>query len=219
MAFFITANIGRHVTVAETKRNIHRVRRSLHVPAFTFFQEIDEDDVANEHGLLRRAYHHDLFTWIGWETREPIAVPEPWRVVKEWNTRVHGGIPGVTPARSINHALVSRGDTYLALVGAHALNGREANDRNRHLWNAYFESLMGVADSYVQEGHPVVWAGDMNADGRMPRIHDREHRVVSAYNDFIGFIPAGGIPKFKGSGKIDLTIDGHNAHWARLGLV
>jgi len=211
----LTANLGRGVTEAELTANVHRLRHSKAVKGF---QEIDEADRPEEHAVLAREIPPG---WAAFDTRVPINVPPPWRIVRTRITRACDGLPHFTPHRLITQALIELLDDdhvtpRLVVVNLHfPRRAPQTLTRRRSCRRA----LRAVITYWHGLGYTVVWMGDTN-QVRMRKMHDLEQPVVDAGLDHIRVVPHpdGVQVEVLRTGSVDLTIDGHDAHYARLRL-
>lgn len=99
-----TVNLGRGVSVARFVANVALIVRRLS-GAFIGFQEIDEDDVPNEHRIIRHLMRA-RWRFAGWRTRVPIAIPRIWRKLAENVVRGTSGILHVGPERLVTSTVV-----------------------------------------------------------------------------------------------------------------
>jgi len=212
----LTANLGRGVTEAELTANVHKLRHSKAVKGF---QEIDEADRPEEHAVLARELPPG---WAAFDTRVPINVPPPWRIVRTRITKACDGLAHFTPHRVITQALIELLDDNqsvtprLVVVNLHfPRRSLQTLTRRRKCRRA----LRAVIAYWHGLGVTVVWMGDTN-QVRMRKMHDLEQSVVDAGLDHIRVVPhpEGVQVEVLRKGSVDLTIDGHDAHYARLRL-
>lgn len=217
----ITANLGRGVGEKEYVANLRRLERE--VPGqhrFYGFQEIDEADQPEERRLLR-ARMRDTHRFVGLRTAVPIAVPRSFRVHDSRVDKASDGIAKVSPDRHVVQAVVFPDghpeckavaqNTHFALdkpvaALARAQSEDVLRDRIEH-WSG-------------RRGLPSWVTADLNRR-RFRRLGDREVRLVDAGLDVIrAYLPAGDRVQLTelNAGTVDLTIDGHNAHWSRVRL-
>lgn len=221
---WVTANIGRGVPTAVAKRNIVKVRRAFSPETpVVGWQEIDEADQPDEHALLEHVFGN-RFEQAGFEGKEPISVPRHvFALGPVTRTKIMDGVgraePGsASPTRYVvTQILRPIGCTGpIAAVNTHFANFEPSDPR----WVECLTGLRSEVARLHEQGIPVVWTGDTNANrpANMPLVHSTERRVIAAGNDYLGIVPGHCGPRIAvhGTGTINLTIDGHNAHWARL---
>lgn len=215
----MTANVGRGVPPAEYRANIERIKRRFRSPIIGW-QEVDEADQPEEFKIMREVFG-DRFAYAGKKTSIPISFPKDTvqRVGTARITPGCKGLGGYTPNRPIvqqrlrprhrpnlpplvdinNHFPINRAAT----------RSRRADCR---------EALDEVIAYWWERECSMIIKGDFN--GRLSRLHRGEVRVVEEPLDHMRLIvhPKGVQVEVQDTGKIDLTIDKHDAHWARLGL-
>lgn len=214
----LTANFGRGVSAAEFRANVLRVL-AADDRAVLCVQELDETDKPNEHAILAAAIDGKDHR-IGWATYEPIVVP--WALkVRDWRvTFACKGLAGYTPNRHIVEALVSDPAhpevPPVAVLNQHPPINRKATASRRRQQRRIHKRRIRY---WLRRGHTVVSVGDLN-DPAYPRMHRREQTAVHAGLDYIRYVTAkkGAQVEVKATGTVPMTIDAHNAHWARLRL-
>ena len=210
----LTANLGRGVTEGELVAN---VRALGHRWAVKGFQEIDEDDDPEEHAVLAREMQPG---WAAFDTRVPISVPPPWRIVRVRITKACDGLAHVTPLRVITQALIEQlgvpGPPRLVIVNTHFPRRTLRTVTRRR---ACRRALREVIAYWHDRGYTAIWMGDTNTVQMRP-MHELEQPIVDAGLDHIRVIPhPNGVQvEVLTTRDIDLTIDGHDAHLARLRL-
>lgn len=211
-----TANIGRKVPIAEFEENVMRLDRQ--VPGahrFFGFQEIDEADAPEELKFLKSVFGK-THRFVGQKTRVPIAVPRTFEVRRPVITFASPGVAELSPHRHHVQAVVSPVDKANAkIVASNTHFGRnvpELKDERAQAAATVEERL-----KYWQEkGLPSWLTGDLNSKN-FRKLGDNEQRWVTQGLDYIrGYDVAGVRMKLLSAGTVDLTIDGHNAHWARV---
>ena len=224
MTIIVGANIGRGVSATVAKRNIIKVRRAFHGQDPTVnWQEIDEDNPAlNEHAAIRAVFGPDSYRHAGFDRKEPISIAkESFSLRSEKTTKIMDGVapskPGkASPTRFVVSALVVPKGLHevMALVNTHFPNF-EPNDPR---WQHCLDGLREVIAGHHKEGRTVLWEGDTNANrpANMPKVHPKERRIHAVGNDYMGIIPGSTRVIVHGKGKVNLTIDGHDAIWANL---
>lgn len=214
----LTANWGRHVSPAEFRANV-LATLAADDRAVLGIQELDEADAPDEHAILRAALDPKDKS-VGWRTMEPIVVPWTLNIRRRFVTLGCKGLAGYTPTRYIVEAEISNPIwpevPPVIVMNQHPPINRPATATRR--WRQRAVHKRRVAYWY-RLGYTVVWMGDMN-DPAYPRMHRLEQTAVHAGLDYIRWIehPRGAQVELRGVGTVDLTIDGHNAHFARLRL-
>ena len=210
----LTANLGRGVSERELTANVKALG---HRWAVKGFQEIDEDDGPEEHAVLARELEPG---WAAFDTRVPINVPPPWRIVRVRITKACEGLAHFTPPRVITQALIERlGGPWaprLVIVNTHfPRRALRTATRRRQCRSA----LREVIAYWHARGYTVVWMADTNTVQMRP-MHELEQPIVDAGLDHIRVVPHpdGVQVGVLRNGLVDLTIDGHDAHLAQLRL-
>lgn len=225
----VTANIGRGVDTVEAARNVDRVMRAYRQSTHRAFgpsigwQEIDEADAPNEHGLLHQALmsmaarHRGEFA--GFETATPIYVAPGWSIVRQRVDLTSRGRPHLTPHRVAVQALLEHDDTGLRLVH---INGHYPRLPIRDLWIECDASWRDViVPRWLDQGYSCLLTRDRNrrADQSVPLAPGERQLLAATLIDQVSFIPAAiGTPRAvrlmrRGPARtVDLTVDGHNAH-------
>ncbi len=223
--FFIEANIGRGVSASVARRNIVKIRRALNMDPTVFWFEINEDNPqVDEASLIKQTWRR--YDHSGIEGKEPISTPKHLFDVLDFKrVKIMDGVPrsapgGASPTRYVNRVRVLKNfvDGPISLIGTHFPNFDPDDPRMK----ACVERLRDVVDEAVSDGDAVVWAADpnMNRPGVMPKVHLRERRLFDYGNDCMGIIQSRKVKIVpQGKGTINLTIDGHNAHWANLNIL
>lgn len=220
-----TVNVGRGVGQDEARNNIHRVIRGTRptmlrrAPAAIGWQEIDEADQPNEHGIL----HHNVRQLtpgadiVGFRTACPIVIPVGWEVIRQRIDKTCDGRAKLTPQRVCVQALIEHQDTGLRLV---LLNGHYPRSipALMDLWHDCQNAWEAIVDKWGMDGYTVVTTRDRNLPGNRPALSPWEVPLLPALMiDKITVVQATPGPRAVRvhAGKprtIDLTIDGHNAH-------
>lgn len=140
-----------------------------------------------------------------------------WRVTDTRVVPAAVGLPRQSPARQLVVAQLShrvrRKLPPLVIINAHW-------PRNADVLASRREAVMRVARRVVAQhykrGRTVLFTCDSNGYD-MRKLHPRARRIGGAGIDWIGVVepPRGARINVKSRGSIDLTIDGHNAHWVR----
>lgn len=223
-----TANLGRHVTVRRFIANVVVLVRAL-VGAVICLQEIDEDDLPDEHRIIGRRMRK-RWSFAGARTRVLIAVPKrTWEIASERVTHGSDGIGGVSPERKIVTAVIRHRRTGLkvAVVNTHAAYPNPRHRRSQQVAAREAQDQLQVvlaaeAARLVDKGLTTLVLGDMN-NRRAPKPHPGARMIVGAGGiDYIWVIegqgPVAVDVKVRRTRTIDLTIDGHNAHVAVVDL-
>lgn len=216
MPLFITANLGRHVDVAEFLANVRAIDEEAGRGAVIGFQEIDENDTPNEHAGLR-AILGAFFAFAGWATRVPIAFGERWSKRREDVVRAARGLARLSPVRMITEVLLEH-DSGAQLVVLDVHFPRK-DPRLFSRWRSVRAKLRRRIRYWHQLGFTVVWMGDANRVHLEP-MHPDERVLAHHGLDGIRCVehPGGVQLRVVETGSIDLTIDGHDAQWARVEL-
>lgn len=238
----VTANVGRKYRGRwRVRRNIARVLRHFR-GAFIGWQEIDEADPANEHGILAslsqklQVAHRKLarasrraWRFVGFEQLCPVSVPTAdWRLV---SGDVQPACPGrkrKTPPRRIVIARCQWRAPEPARDAERRLRDVVLSVMNGHLpyktpdlWDVAFQSWKRAVIAEVAAGHLVVITMDSNHHGATPVFHSRQQVLVGAngIDLIIVVLPrsldrAGVEVDLIRTTTVDLDVDGHNAKGA-----
>ena len=205
------ANLGRGVSPAVFEANLRRVLRAGGPRAVFCFQEIDEADTPDEMATLIRltATTHQI---VGSHTAVPILVPAHLEVVDQLQSLACRGLAKYTPHRVVNEAVVRLGPgLQVGILNTHLPINRPATFTRRR-------EVRKALRSAARRHDVGAWVADTNTHRGWPGIASGEVPVVDA-----------GIDKAKAwgwaadrevvtesLGTVDLTIDGHDAHGARI---
>jgi hypothetical protein len=213
---WITANIGRGVSVNTAMANMARVRQSAPFP-LVGWQEIDEADLPDEHRMLGKVFGNG-YRNVGFDRKEPISVPlNQFKVGHVEVTKIMDGVPvknkgPASPDRFVVAAEVmpERCSNFIWAVNFHLANFATSDPR----WRESLSKAQTLIHKYVHYGNTVVYTCDSNANhaSDMPPMHPNEHRVVADGNDYMGIIPGSVEVSVRRKFVINLTIDGHNGH-------
>lgn len=214
MPLFITGNLGRHVDVAEFLANVRAIDEEAGRGTVIGFQEIDEADTPNEHAGLR-AVLGAFFAFAGWLTRVPIAYGDRWSARRETVTKAARGLARLSPARVITEALLEHANGALLVVLN--LHFPRKDPRLLGRWRSVEARLRKRIAYWHARGVTVVWMADANRV-RLAPLHKLERTLAHHGLDWIRCIehPDGVQLEVVDTGSIDLTIDGHDAQWARV---
>lgn len=208
----VTANLGRGASIDEFKENVRRLKEE--VPGknrFFGFQEIDEADTPSELKILREVFG-ETHQFAGTKTHVPIAIPRTFTVSKRESTVASEGVDGLSPRRHVVQATVHPdGHPSRKII---ATNTHFARDTRKLLQARSRASV--VLQQQLRTEHPSWLTADLNSQGYRPLAFD-EKRFVTARLDYIrGYERADVKLRLLNVGSVNLTIDGHNAHWARV---
>ncbi|MCT2583894.1 hypothetical protein [Actinophytocola gossypii] len=221
----VTANIGR-TNLGARDDAIHDVRDADpgHRP-LVGWQEICEGDTG-ERPMITRYFgnlYQNAFLWHDRSYRVPLSVPRPWKVVSSRATRVHGGIPKVTPPRWINEVVVrheSHPDLRFALINTHyianAYNGDNRADL-RDEWNLHKRVHKERVLAQHRLGRLVIWTADTNRrDYRDATGWQAEQQVFTGGIDRINWLPGNGDVQLqlRGTRTVPMRVDTHDARVA-----
>lgn len=204
------ANLGRGVTTTEFARNLHRVLEAGGPRAVFCFQEIDEADAPEEADILYAltAKTHHV---VGRRTAVPILVPKHIEVIGGWQTLACRGLAKYTPNRPLNQAHLRIGPNLdVTVLNFHVPIDRPQTQGRR-------AAVRRHVRAETKRHENGLWTADTNTHRGWPEIAAGEKTVTDT-----------GIDKAKawaGPGRkvvvsdrrtVELTIDGHNAHGARV---
>lgn len=216
-----TANLGRDVSVAEFMANLARLERVPGKDVFYGLQEIDEADKPEEWRATRRRFA-DTHRFIGAKTAVPILVPRSWRIHSRHVTFASAGVAHLSPNRHVVQGIVfpdGKPDCRAVPTNTHFARNDPRLEEARAASGDVLRDRIAWATG--RRGLAAWLTADINK-ANYARLGDREERFVSAGLDLIrGFEPADHKPSMEqlDEGTIDLTIDGHNLHWAKVRLV
>lgn len=216
MPLLISANLGRHVDNAEFLANVRRLDEEAGRGVVFAPQEVDEADAPDEHAGLRRLLPG--LRWAGWATHEPIGLGERWTSLRTGVVKGSRGLARLSPARTITE-VVARHESGAALVVLN-LHYPRRDPRLWLRWQQLRRAHRARIRYWVDRGYSVVWLADVNRT-RFARLHPDERTVAHRGLDWIRFIPAPGGARMRvlETGTIDMSIDGHDAVWARVELL
>lgn len=177
---------------------------------------------------------HGTYTFAGfggpgWKRATPFAVPTTWDIVRQSVRKSSDGLAKVTPHRVIVSALCRPVDDP-DFPPVMFLNGHYPLARTavaKRLWrdcHASWTARVGEVHDASGGGHTVITTRDTNRHGRMPRLHPRERQLLAPGIDRISVIPAEPssphvvTARVLDRRRLDLTIDGHDAHGVVLRL-
>lgn len=206
----VQANLGRGVSVAEYVANLDRILEAWGPRAVYCFQEIDEADKPEEMDILRgRVY--PTHTIVGERTAVPILIPHHLAVTDTLVTPACKGLALFTPNRVINEAVVRLGPNLApAILNTHLPIARpETAGRRLDVRRALRERA---------RAHDAgVWVADTNSHSGWPTIVRGERTVTDAEIDKAkAWAQTARRVVVSERRTVQLTIDGHNAHGARV---
>lgn len=209
-----TANAGRGVTWEKFKQNIDKIiAETPGTHRFFNWQEIGEADFDGKREL---EYIQDKLTkthrFAGLQTHVPIAIPRTFRVKNRSVVVASEGVDHLSPRRHVVRAVVSPVDHPQALV--HSTNTHFARDAPP------LALARAQADEVLRERLTIDVAGWLTADlnsSLYSKLGKNEMRLVNARLDVIRAYERDGVTfELLKTGSINMSIDGHNAHWARV---
>jgi len=211
-------NAGRtkNKTIAESKRlftvNFTRVHRRLR-NGFGFFQEWDEADKADEHGISAKIAG-ETHKWLRFPSAVPVMVPDEFKILRKPrpNTlKMSDGIARWSPHRVLTKGLVAlRSDTACQfLVGStHIMRKRKGEaDKQRAKHINRLKRQFAQAEA---KDDALIIGLDAN-DLHLPDLHPNAKVLYHRGLDYIIALDSSTV-KFKRVRKetVDTTIDGHN---------
>lgn len=207
------ANIGRGVPRQMIVNNIARV---IHGGGAVSWQEIDEADQFNNHDILEAHLPKGTIK-VGWDTTNPITLPDRFVLQHEEVTKACDGLAEFTPERFLVTAIVSLKDrphvgTFAFVNGHDPINRPETQSRREEMQAKRRDEV----DSLVNAGLSTIWDADVNTL-HYPLQHENERTLAKSGLSVIRFVPAKKGMRFHehDRGGINLTIDGHDAPWCR----
>lgn len=208
--WFWMANLGRGVRGKVFRDNFDRVYRRGGEYAFYLLQEVDEADKPEEaeYILYRTRHTHRA---VGMRTGVPILVPHDVEL-RAFDTRLAcKGLAGYTPNRYVTEAFVAlKNGTEVGLFNTHVPILRAVTlTRRRAVRQALREETRGSTNG--------LWVADTNTRRRWPTIVKGEKSVVDADIDKAKAWAKGDHRVLVlNRDRVDLTIDRHDAHGARV---
>lgn len=213
MPLFVTANLGRHVDTAEFLANVRAIDEEAGRGTVIGFQEIDEDDTPNEHRGLRVVL--DGFAFAGWDTRVPIAYGDLWSKRREDVVKAARGLVRLSPARVITETeLVHGSGVEVVFLDVHF---PRKDPRLFTRWRSVQAKVRRRLARHYRRGKTSVWFTDANRV-HLEQMHPAERTLAHHGLDWIRAVehPDGARLRVTDTGSIPLTIDGHDAQWARV---
>jgi hypothetical protein len=177
----------------------------------------------------KRTYTFAGFSGPGWKRATPFAVPTTWHILRQSVRKSSDGLARVTPHRVIVSALCRPVDDpdfppVMFLNGHYPLARTAVAQRIwkdcQASWTERVEEVHGSSGG----GRTIITTRDTNRRGPMPKVHPGERQLLSPGIDRISVIPAERSSphlvtvRVVGRRRLDLTIDGHDAHGVDLRL-
>jgi hypothetical protein len=210
----VTANLGRGVNFAEFRDNVDKIiKETPGTNRFFQFQEIGEADFEGDRELdyLKKKLS-DTHRFAGLQTHVPIAIPRTFKVSNRAVTVATEGVDHLSPRRHVVQAYVSpmgHPDEIVCASNTHFPRDAPALSHARTQSDE-------VLRERLDQGAAGWLTADLNSQ-RYPKLSKNEIRLVDARLDVIRAYERNGVSIERlNTGSIDLTIDGHNAHWARV---
>jgi hypothetical protein len=214
---FWHANLGRNVDRYEFERNLRAVLDAAGPRAVICFQEIDEADAPEELEIISRLTRN-THVIVGGNTAVPILVPRRVRILGDRQTLAARGLALFTPHRPINEVLLElRPDLRIVVLNTHLPIDRVQTFTRRLQVR---RKLRARANARLQQLFGGVWVADTNTRRGWPTIVKGETTVINAGIDKSkAWAPPGYRVEVSERQSVDLTIDGHNAHGARVRFI
>lgn len=215
----LTANFGRGVPASKFEANLDRViEKTPGVHRFFQFQEIDEANPGVQELRMIKQKLKGTHKLVGSKTHVPIAVPKTFEVLGRSVTVAAEGVDRLSPRRHVvqaNVCPVGHKDCKVVATNTHFPRDAQELEDARKESDAVLRTRVGKPGKRTKP-NPVWLTADLNSQ-RYDKLAPNEKRLVTARLDYIRAYPAGGVTmQLVKTGSIDLTIDGHNAHWAKV---
>lgn len=204
------ANLGRGVVEAEFVRNFQRVHDAAGERGIICLQEIDEADRPDEMAAVVELAR-DTHRIVGKHTAVPILVPRHLEVTTSLVTPACKGLALFTPNRVVNEVVIDLGPRLsVGVLNTHVPILRpETLARRRQVRQTLRQRARVHAAG--------AWLADTNTHRGWPRIVPGEHTVIDAGIDKAkAWAPDSWRLEVTQRRTVPLTIDGHDAHGARL---
>jgi len=208
------ANLGRGVTRYEFERNLTAILDAAGPRAVICLQEIDEADAPDEMAIITRRTRN-THTIIGANTAVPILVPRNIAILGERQTLGARGLAKFSPHRPINEALLGLGPSLTAAVfNTHLPIDRVQTQTRRIQVRRKLRKRVRARQDQLHNG---LWVADTNTRRGWPKIARDEKSVINAGIDKSkAWAAPGRHVVVTDRETVRLTIDGHNAHGARV---
>jgi hypothetical protein len=132
------------------------------------WQEIDEADKPDEHGILHRTVRRLArgAALVGFRTAVPILCPKGWQIVpgQVWVDKISDGVRQWSPDRYLVGVLLEHESTGVRVI---ALNYHLARRRaDLHAWEDGNQRVHELVENrYLPMGYPILATSDRNAAG------------------------------------------------------
>ncbi|HEY0889312.1 MAG TPA: hypothetical protein VGE38_06865 [Nocardioides sp.] len=214
----VQANLGRNVSEAEFLRNFDALLERGGRRAVYALQEIDEADAPEEMDLIQqrvRLTHHV----IGDHTAVPILVPHHLALFSVHLEPACKGLAKFTPNRVVTEAVIQLGKHFApAVLNTHLPRlPVGVTDEIREQLEERRRDVRQALRTRAKEHHAGVWLADTNTHRGWPTIVRGEKTVTDAGIDKAkAWAPERRRVIVTDRWTLNLTIDGHNAHGARV---
>lgn len=214
----VQANLGRGVETPEFLRNFDALFERGGKRAVYALQEIDEADAPEEMDLIRqrvRLTHHV----IGDHTAVPILVPFHLPLFSVHLEPACKGLAKFTPNRVVTEAVIQLGRNHApAILNTHLPRlPDDVDDETRAALEERRADCRRALRTRAQEHEAGAWLADTNTHRSWPTIVPGEKTVTDAGIDKArAWAPQGRRVIVTDRWTVNLTIDGHNAHGARV---
>jgi hypothetical protein len=197
--------------------------RSNYPGSIIGWQEIDDDDEAQEYRILNRVFNKTFIT-VGRGQRVPITFSRAYKVLNSKVTFGSHGIAKVTPHRVVVEVMLKDRLRFwrpaFAVVNTHypsgAFNGKVDYKEGARVdaWHDLFKVHQARVKHYADREVTVFWTGDTNRRD-MPKVHPRERQLVTAGIDSISVVPGAAKFKIGKTGFLSLNSD-HDARYVNI---
>lgn len=221
-----TANLGRGVSTDVFRDNVRKMVNRLR-GAIVCFQEIDEADLPPERRILGLRMRRSWW-FAGRRTAVMIAVPKTWVRLDEKVIQASKGVAGVTPDRKLVSTLIrSRVRKQLhpiAVLNIHfpyVRSGLNASDHRRasDAWESCFAALVAETSRRVDLQNTTTFICMDGNKIKMPKPHPDARLLLGEHGiDKIWVVERSVDVRLLATGMVDMTIDNHNGHVARVAL-
>jgi hypothetical protein len=184
-----------------------RIRRAAQVPGankVNFGQEIAGSNrfrIPPHSGsyadLWREVMAHHGRVTFGYPHEVPVSVPEHWRVTHHETRKLHGGRRKVSPARYATVVCAEVDGFKVAFICCHTVSKPRPGVRQAR-WRMdrfaeYLHQLSGIVAHWHQQGHTVIFGGDMNHRAKgLPAIHPDQRVLIQSGLDHLWVVEAKG---------------------------
>ena len=206
-------NFGRGVSADRFEENLDRViKETPGSHRFFQFQEINEANPGVDELKMIKAKLGKTHRFVGTKTHVPIAIPRSFKVDRRIVNVASEGVDRLSPRRHVVQAIVHPdGHPTAKVVPTNTHFARDAKALRK---------VRGDADAMLRKRLDIdlsAWlTADLNSQFYSTLGKD-ELKLISARLDYLRAYPRAGVRmQCMRTGTINLTIDGHNAHWARI---